>query len=231
MNKIQLKRKTEVVARFKPRDRVKYLGNEFAAYYMQVGVVQDIMSDDRVAVLLDGATNPIVLPTKDLTIAMDPNLADPAALMTSKQPRFRFIANTSGGLLSIPDLRSDSEPEGIAFEAGEKADLLEFFTVEEINRARSLKRLIQDTSPTSGLPYLMVLESLDDPLPEGAVVKPMIDSLKPGDSVAAPENVFDDKLDELIAREEARNEKLKARTLRQRRTKTHGAGSSHLGKG
>ncbi len=225
--KLTLKKKTNL----SPGDRVQYMGQTFAAYYGQAGEVKGSLKNGLVVVLLDGAQNPVSLPVDELTPASDMNTADPQALMTSKQPRFRYIANTCGGQLSIPDLRSDTERDGLTFAPGEKADLLQFFTPEQVNRARSLIRLAETKSELNGLPMITVLSSLDDPLPENAVVQPWATKLTPGQVVTDVRNIYDDKLDEAIEKEHARNEKLKAGSLARRKSAQHGQASKHLGRG
>jgi len=225
--KLTLKKKTTLA----PGDRVQYMGQTYAAYYGQAGEVKGSLKDGLVVVLLDGAQNPVSLPEGELTPASDVNTADRQALMTSKQPRFRYIANTCGGQLTIPDLRSDTEPDGLTFAPGEKADLLQFNTPEQINRARSLIRLAETKSEMTGLPMITVLKSMDDSLPEGAVVQPWASTLAAGQVVTDVRNIYDDKLDEVIEKEHARNEKLKAGSLARRKSAQHGQASKHIGRG
>lgn len=214
---------------FFAKDRVQYLGTEFSAYRGSIGTVVAKKDQDHSAITLDGASTPVILPNADLIIHDDPNMADSAALMTGNKPRFRYIANTSGGLYVIPDLRSETEPEGISLQAGEKLDLLQFFTVQQINRCSSMIMATQRLSESNNLPFITVLNSLEDPLPEGAIVVPMGLRVAAGTVIEAEPNVFDDKYAADLEKEDKRNEQLKAKSIAERRTNRHGKASDGLG--
>lgn len=211
-------------------DRVQYIGQDLIAYRGGKGRIVAVPKPGQAAVLLDGGTSPVIMPITDLIPDSDENTqADSAALMTSNKPRFRFIANTSGGEFGIPDLRSEVEEEGISLRAGEKIDLLKFFTVQQINRCQSLLAAVKTTSEQSGLPYITVLNSLDDPLPAGSIVIPLAQRTEPGTSLEAEANIYDEKIAEDVRKEEERNEKLMAKNVAARRTTRHGRSSSHTG--
>lgn len=214
-------------------DRVQYFGESMPAYQGQSGVVKKILPSGKAAVLFDGARNPITIDPEELTSAISDEIPLADATMLSKRPRYRYIGNTYGGLLLIPDLRSDTEPEGIALQPGEKVDLLQMFTPEQINRCRSLNKLVEKKSPLNGLSFITVLDSLDDDLPHNAVVKPLIEreGIEDGSTIKAPRNQYDDQLDDIYQKEDDRNEKLKQQAGGGRRTKQHGRGSTHMGKG
>lgn len=207
---------------------VQYLG-DITAYHGQRGEVQDIMGE-KASVLFMGANIPIAMPVNELTV-IDDNQADHSALMTSSKPRFRYVANTSGGILCIPDLRNEVEPEGIGLEAGEKIDLLTMFTPQQINRSRGLQNSVKKISDQSGLPLITVLESLDDPLPEGTFIKPLAETVTPGTRLQADDNIFDDKLDHAYEKEEEQAEKARGASHLRRKTRQHGRASKTLGKG
>jgi len=223
---------TGVVSRpiFVVHARVQYVGDDLSAFKGQTGKVAGYTSDNKVAVLFDGAGSPIKLQEVDLIEARDPDEAKPDALMTSKQPRFRFIANTSGGILHLNDLRNETEDEGIALDPGEVIDLLQSFTVEQINRAQSLPKLAQRLSENNGLSYITVLSSMEDELPEGTIVIPLGMQHKAGTMVEAKSNLFDDKLDEHLAKEEERNNRIAAMARTKRHTSQHGQASSRMGR-
>jgi len=211
-------------------DVVQYIGDEFPAYRGQKGALRAIVGDTG-AVLLDGASIPVNLPLAHLITVEDNLAADPQAVVTSKRPRFRFIANTSGGKLSIPDLRTDNpDDEGLMLEASEKVDLLQFFTPEQINRCKSLPTLLTRLSVNNGLPVVTVLESMDDPLPEGSTVIPMAAQMPAESTIDADINIYDEKLNEDVRKEEERNEKLAAMALNARRTTKHGAATKGMGR-
>lgn len=182
-------------------------------------------------VKLDNIPNPVEIPVDYLMPGLGDDAADPAALAGSKRPRVRFVANTSGGLLIIPDLRSAGQDgEGLALQPGEKIDLLQLFEAREINKSVGLVRAMKKTSTNNNLSLLVEIESLDDPLPEGAIVKPLVEKHKPGDRFEDEPNEYDDKLAEDLRKEEERNDKLKKNKLAQRRTTQSGRGSSTLGR-
>jgi len=221
-----------VESRLMRGDRVQYLG-EMLAYRGQKGEVMDIVSKDNAAVLLGGASIPIVFPMTELMLS-DEKQADPEALVTSSKPRYRYVANTSGGLLSIPDLKNAVAEDGIALQASEKLDLLSMFTPREINRSRGLVNCTTAISEQSGLPLITVLNSLDDPLPEGSTVKPLAERVEAGVTLEAEQNIYDEKLTDVYVKEEERAEKLAASSTkftRGRHTTEHGRASSALGKG
>lgn len=207
-------------------NRVQYIGTTLAAYRGQPGMVKAMYSN-TCSILFDGASIPIEASLADVIPLADPNASDPNALMTSTKPRFRYIVNTSGGLLVIGDLKNATNEEGIALQPGEKIDLLSFFDVKEINRAQSLVRATIKISEATKLPMVTVLSSLDDPIPTGSIIEPMGTKLAPGTQVEAARNEYDDKLDADIQKEIDRNLKLAA--MSRRRTPQHGRGSSGLG--
>ncbi len=206
---------------------VQYLG-DITAYHGQRGEVQDIMGK-KASVLFTGANIPIATPVNELTV-IDDNLPDAGALMTSSKPRFRYIANTSGGILCIPDLCNEIEVEGIAFKAGEKIDLLTMFTPQQINRARSLIRCAEKISEQTGLPAITVLNSLDDPLPDGAIITPLSERVDPGTVLQADDNVFDEKLDRAYEKEEEQAEKVRGASHHRRHTRQAGRASKTIGR-
>ncbi len=207
---------------------VQYLG-DIMAYHGQRGEVQDIMGK-KASVLFTGANIPIAMPVDELTV-IDDNQADHSALMTSNKPRFRFVANTSGGILCIPDLKNEAEEDGIAFKAGEKLDLLTMFTPQQINRSRGLQNSVEKISDQTGLTMLTVLDSIDDPLPKGAIIKPLIERVEPGTTMQADENPFDEKLDRAYQKEEDQAEKVRGASHHRRKTRLKGRASKTLGKG
>ena len=204
---------------------VQYLG-DITAYHGQRGEVQDVMGV-KASVLFTGASMPIMMPVDELTV-IDDNQPDTEALMTSNKPRFRFMANTSGGILCIPDLKNEAEDEGIGFQPGEKVDLLTMFTPQQINRSRGLVGCTKKISQT-GLPAITVLNSLDDPLPEGAIIVPLALRTSPGTSIQADDNEFDEKLDRAYEKEEERAEKQRGASHMRRHTRQQGRASKTLG--
>jgi len=223
------------VDRLEPRvargNQVQYLG-DIEAYSGQKGEVTDVMSSKKAAVLFKGATNPISLIIEDLMVIAPEDIAEQSVLATSDRPRYRFIANTSGGLHFIPDLQNATMREGIGFAACEVIDLLSIFTPQEINRSRGLINSVEKISAQTGLPYITVLESLDDLLPEGADLKSLVDRVKPGTVLEAEESEYDDKLYDVYEREEKQAERMSATStkFKNRKTKQHGRASSGLGR-
>lgn len=205
---------------------VQYLG-DITAYHGQRGEVQDIMGT-KASVLFSGANIPISFPVDELTV-IDDNQPDADALITSNKPRFRYIANTSGGILCIPDLQNEVEPEGIAFKAGEKVDLLSMFTPQQINRSRGLQGSVTKISEQSGLPMITILTGLDDLLPDGAIIQPLAEKVAPGTTMQAEDNVFDEKLDRTYEKEEERAEKQRGASHMRRHTRQKGRASKTLG--
>lgn len=207
---------------FATGSRVQYLGTEHEILKGHKGTVLESQAEEGHEVVdFDGIGTPMKIPVRDLIVYDDVNVADPGALMTSKRPKARFVANTSGGLLVIPDLG-----DGFWMEAGEKADLLQYFTPQEINKSRGVDNAFNTTSDTTGLPQLVRLTSMNDQLPEGAIVIPEGEREDHRSTYEASRNEFDDKLEEDLAKEEERNEKLKGR----RATRQHGRASQGLGR-
>lgn len=213
---------------FRKGDRVQYVGD--LAYKGMSGEVVGLRPDGQPVVRLDGIPAPVNVPPSDLVLAGSEFDADPNALVTSKHPRARYVVNTSGGLLIIPDLVSDSEEGGIALDPGEKVDLLQMFTPEQINRSRGVTRALATVSETTGLKQLTVINSLDDPVPDGAIVVPLAQRVEPETVLQAPVNIFDQKLDEDYQKEQERNDRLKAASRRERHTSQHGRASRTLGR-
>ena len=204
------------------RDRVTYVGDTYVAYRGAGAEVLAVRGDD-VVLKFDGAQSPVTLPASDVVKA-DEHSVDPNAIVDSKHPRVRFIANTSGGLHIIPDLVSQSSESGIALQAGEKIDLLQYFSSEQINRSQGLRRAMTSVSPNNNLPFISTLTSLDDPLPEGSIVTPLVDRYPPGTTIEAPSNEYDLKITKSYQEEDDRNEK-----MRRRHTTVHGRASRTLG--
>ena len=208
--------------------RVQYVGEHYAAYRGLKGELLTPRGPQSI-VKFDDIETPVTLPTADLISMRDEYSPDPKALAVSKKPRCRYVANTSGGILIIPDLVSAAEEGGIALDPGEKLDLLQYFTPEQINRSRGLVRALKEISETTKLAQLTVIGSVDDPLPDGAIVKPLVERVSPGTTVEADANVYDRRIDEEYEKENIRNEKLKQGAQRRRHTTQHGRSSRNLG--
>ena len=206
---------------------VQYLG-EIPAFNGQKGEVIDIIGANA-SVMFNGANQPISLSQDSLTI-IDDNQSDDRALATSNKPRYRFIANTSGGPLLIPDLNHPGEEKGGGLAMGEKVDLLMLFSPKEINRSAGLKNSVTKISETNGLPMITVLSSLEDELPKDTFVKPLSETLEPGTTIQAPENPFDEKIDLAYEKEEKQAEKARGAAYNRRSTRQHGRASEHKGK-
>jgi len=138
-------------------------------------------------------------------------------------PKFRFVMNTSGTKLLIPDLG----PHGVEFEINEKVDLTEEFSVEEINKSHGLYSACKKSKATDAdgkkVPWLTEFKTKEEmdaftyksPEPivniddEGSIK--LAKGYKPGDSFEAAPTVFDDKL----AEEDKKDERLEQRALQQ----------------
>lgn len=151
-----------------------------------------------------------------------------------RTPKFRFVMNTCGSKLLIPDLG----PHGIELEINEKVDLTEEFSIEEINKSHGLYSACKKSKATDEMgnkvPWLtcfktkqeMVACRTESPTPILNVDDEGTLHIKEGhrakESFEAEPNVFDDKLveeDEKDKRLEERAYEKAGRPKKKRRTR------------
>lgn len=134
---------------------------------------------------------------------------------TGITPKVRFIGNPTNQLIIIPDLRNAVDENGLSLNPGEKIDLTQYYTPQEINRSRGLDRLLKGSkNPVTGeeiIPVsLLELKSLDDELPDPP--KPFAYGKEPGSVFHADRNYADQNLDRLATQEQKETERAMAQS-------------------
>lgn len=141
-----------------------------------------------------------------------------STVTTQQEPKARFVLNATGNRYVIPDLKNSVDENGLTLNPGERIDLLQFYTPQEINRSRGLDNGIKgvknpDNDAWAVTPGLIILESMDQVVnytPE----KPFAQGKSAGSSFEAARNFADDNLDKLDLQEEKEFEKIKVRNGR-----------------
>lgn len=149
---------------------------------------------------------------------------------TSKvETRFRFVQNTSGTRLDLPDLGR----HGTVLERDERVDLLERFTPAQINRSDALQRAVNvlfniDTTGKK-VPWLTTFVNKqemirskfksEEPIQsiDGEGRKTLRHDVVPGQVMRADPHIFDDKLDEQEEKERKQEDKARAKAAGARR--------------
>lgn len=128
---------------------------------------------------------------------------------------FDTVLNCSGGILIIPDLKSNTDEEGLTLQVGERKVLTTEYDIPTINRHR--KGLLQSMKIESriypGLPQLLNLESPETEFPiDVSSHQPLAESLREtkgvGGQHSLPPNAFDKRLFEVIKEDIASRDKL-----------------------
>lgn len=126
-------------------------------------------------------------------------------------PRLRWVQNRSDSMIVISDLnRNDPEFPGISIDMGEKVDLMDVATAEEINKSRQLKILTTVQMSVYGAPMLCVFDTEADMNASTWTVPPNKYELAPkGSPVQADPNEYDDALKLYEARQEEIEKRLR----------------------
>jgi hypothetical protein len=160
------------------------------------------------------------LASRSLPAAGNPEarVADPTVLQV--QARYDIVQNQSTVRLIMPDLKTGPEDMGLSMNPGEYIKLSDFYTPQEINRSKGLRRAATEMKSFNGNFVLIPLKCEEDAklfvvpektkYPKGTIVEDMAD------------NDFDLRFEELETKEAKANEKILKKTLAGRVTKKHG---------
>ena len=127
----------------------------------------------------------------------------------------------------MPDLKTNDDDMGLMMVPGQVEVLTDFYTPQEINRSRGLKYAATKVPGYyQGEFALVPLRSEED---GAAFTPPKKEALPKGIPVEdTAYNPFDERFEELEAREAKRDEKLRKKTLGMRTTKKHGSAPARV---
>ena len=125
-----------------------------------------------------------------------------------EKPRVRFVQNVSGDVMMVSDIGMSRAvpgqvPPGLTLYDGDRTDLLDYGTPEEINRSAQLKRYLDMKSKHGSFPALKVFDSENDMEEHYVTVPPpLIDTMQPKEERTADPNEYDDALVLLQAKDD-----------------------------